>query len=253
MPPEYTTMRQVRTVRYREIAADLRRRIAEDRFGPERLLPSEAALSRDYGASRVTVRRALESLREEGLVSSRQGFGWFVADEPLQQRLAHLETIESQLEAEGRRSRRKILEFEFGDTPPRVREILAVPRVLRVRRLNLADDEPFAIVTVWCPEPLAEDLSVEAVAARSFYENLPITLSSATQTIAADTADSDDAHLLDVAVGSPVLRCRRITRDDAGEPVLLGEYVFPGDRTEFSVELEHPLASIGPSGLRLVE
>src|SRR5699024_10321581 len=92
-PLKHTTMRQVRTIRYRDIAADLRRRIVEDRHGPGRLLPSESVLSRDYGASRVTVRKALEALCEEGLVASRQGVGWLVAEEPLQQRLAHLGTI----------------------------------------------------------------------------------------------------------------------------------------------------------------
>lgn len=246
-------MRQVRTIRYRDIAADIRRRIAENRYGPDRVLPSEAALSRDYGASRVTVRRALESLREEGLISSRQGFGWFVSGEPLRQRLAHLDTIEAQLEAEGRRSHREILEFEFLDAPPAIRDVLTSPRVLRVRRVNRADDEPFAIVTVWCPEPLARGLTREAVGERSFYDHLSITLSSATQTIAADLAEPAEADLLDVTTGSPVLRCRRITRDDEGDPVLIGEYVFPGHRTEFTVELQHPTASIGPSGLRLVE
>ncbi len=44
-----------------------------------------------------------------------------------------------------------------------------------------------------------------------------------------------------------------MTADLAGTPVLIGEYVFPAHRTEFTVDLAHPEASIGPSGLRLVE
>ena len=72
-------MRQVRTIRYRDIAADLRRRVDEGEFAAGRLLPSESALSATYSASRVTIRKALEDLRSEGLVDSRQGFGWFVA------------------------------------------------------------------------------------------------------------------------------------------------------------------------------
>lgn len=246
-------MRQVRTLRYRGIAADLRRLITENRFGPGRLLPSEAVLSADYGASRVTVRKALEALREEGLVSSRQGVGWFVSEEPLQQRLAHLGTIEAQLEAEGRRSRREVLDFDIVDAPPEIRGILDVDRVLRVRRINRADEEPFAIVTVWCPEELAAGLGIDEVEQRSFYENLSIALSSATQTIGAAAATTGDAELLDVPVGSPILRCRRITRDEEGVVVLVGDYIFPAHRTEFVVELQHPAASIGPSGLRLLE
>ena len=88
---------------------------------------------------------------------------------------------------------------------------------------------------------------------RSFYELIPVTLGGATQTIGADAADADDAGLLAVPVGSPVLVCQRTTADEEGRAVLFGEYVFPAHRTEFIVDLAHPEASIAPSGLRLVE
>lgn len=54
-------------------------------------------------------------------------------------------------------------------------------------------------------------------------------------------------------VGSPVLRCERITRTQDGLPLLLSEHVFPGHRTEFVVEMPRAEPSISPSGLRLVE
>jgi GntR family transcriptional regulator len=66
-------------------------------------------------------------------------------------------------------------------------------------------------------------------------------------------ADEADAGLLEVPVGSPVLRCERITSDRAGRPVLLSEHVFPGHRTEFVVDLPTTEPSIAPNGLRLVE
>ena len=71
----------MRTIRYQEIAQVLRERIAE--VGTGRVLPSESDLSAEFGVSRVTVRRALETLREERLVESRQGFGWYAAAMPL--------------------------------------------------------------------------------------------------------------------------------------------------------------------------
>lgn len=248
-------MRQVRTIRYREIADALRGRIDDGEFSAGRLLPSEAALSGAYNASRVTIRKALEVLRNEGRIDARQGFGWFVATETVQQPLAHLATIESQLEAEGRRSARQVLDFAFVDAPPHVRIVLGSDRVLAVRRLNLADDEPFARVTVWCPEALGSSLSRDQVEQTSFYESLDdagVRLAGATQTIGAAAADADDAALLQVPIGSPVLVCRRVTSDASGVAVLLGEYVFPAHRTEFIVELTDPEASIAPSGLRLV-
>lgn len=243
----------MRTIRYRDIAADLRRRLEGGEFTAGRLLPSESALSGAYSASRVTIRKALEDLRHEGLVDARQGFGWFVAGPTVRQPLVRLGTLEAQLEAEGRRSERRILDFAFVRPPAHVRSILRVDKVLVVRRLNLADGEPFARVTVWCPEELGAQLSRAQVQAQSFYELLPVPLGGATQTIGADAADAEDAELLQIPLGSPVLKCERVTADERGQPVLLGEYVFPAHRTEFIVDLAHPEASIAPGGLRLVE
>jgi GntR family transcriptional regulator len=241
----------VRSLRYREIADDLRGRVASGDLAPGALLPSEAELSSAYGASRVTVRRALDDLRAEGLVDSRQGFGWFVAGSPLRQALGRLGTIEADLAASGRESSRRVLDFGFVRAPRRAAEVLGADTVLRVRRLNLADGQPFARVTVWCPEALGEGLSRRDVERESFYDLLPVRLGGAVQTIGAAAASATDAALLEVPVGSPVLRCERTTFAAEGAAVLLAEHVFPALRTEFVVDLPSPDASIAPSGLRL--
>jgi GntR family transcriptional regulator len=245
--------RPARTIRYREIAEDLRARIDAGEMGERRILPSESELSHRYEASRVTVRKALEELRGEGLIDSRQGFGWFVAGTPFRQHLARLGTIEAQLEADGKHSERRILDFGFVRATARVRDALGVEKVLRVRRVNLADGEPFARVTVWCPEALGADLSRSQVAERSFYELLPLRWGSAVQTIEAHAAGADDAAVLEIPEGSPILVCERVTSDVSGTPVLMAEYAFPGHRSAFTVDLPQPEASIGPSGLRLVD
>jgi GntR family transcriptional regulator len=241
----------VRRIRYQEIAAELRARAASARAGS--LLPSEAELSAEFGASRVTIRRALELVREEGLIAARQGFGWFVATEPVRQRLEHLGTIEDQLLDSGRHGERRVIEFAFEAPPERVGRILGVDQVLRVKRVNLADGEPFAVVTVWCPAELGASLSREDVERHPFYELLDRPLRGATQTIGADAADAADAKLLGVPVGAPLLRCQRVTTDTAGRPVLLSEHLFPAHRTEFVVELPLAEPSTSPAGLRLVE
>jgi GntR family transcriptional regulator len=191
----------VRETRYRSIADDLRRRLEGGQFGAARLLPSESELSEEYAASRVTVR-------------------WFVATDPLRQTLGRLGTIERQLADEGVESTRRVLDFRFVPAPPRVRQVLGCDTVLRVRRLNLADGEPFALVTVWCPEVYGAELSRGDVERNPFYELLGIPLGGATQTIGA---------------------------------VLLSEHLFPGHLTEFEVDLPHPDPSMAPTGLRLVE
>jgi GntR family transcriptional regulator len=243
----------VRTIRYREIAEDLRSKIDAGAFAAGRLLPSEAELSHEYAASRVTIRKALEVLRAADLVDARQGFGWFVAGEPVRQPLARLGTLEEQLARLGMTSERRIVDFAFVRAPARIKQALGVDKVLRVARVNLADGEPFARVTVYCPEDLGAQLSRAQVAESSFYDLLPVELGGAVQTIEAAAADATDADLLAIPEGSPVLRCERITSDHDGRPVLIGEYVFPGHRTAFIVDLPKVESSIAPSGLRLVE
>jgi GntR family transcriptional regulator len=227
----------VRPVRYLAIADDLRERVARGEFGTGRLLPSESELSAAYGASRITVRRALEELRGEGLVDSRQGYGWFVAADPLHQTLGRLGTIEAQLAGRGVVAERRVLDFGFVKAPRRVRDLLGAETVLRVRRLNLADGRPFARVTVWVPEELGAGLSRRDVEQSSFYDLLGVRLGGARQTIGAAAASAADAAVLEVPEGSPVLRCERVTRTVDDVPVLVSEFVFPALRTEFVVEL----------------
>jgi GntR family transcriptional regulator len=247
----------VRALRYLTIADELRRQAGDGELSAGSLLPSEADLSAAYGASRVTVRKALEVLRGEGLIDSRQGYGWFVAGAPLRQSLARLGTIEEQLAAAGARPERRILDFGFVAAPPRARAVLDSPTVLQVRRLTLADGAPFARVTVWVPERLGAGLSRNDVEGSSFYRLLPVPVSGATQTIGAAAAGEEDARVLEVPLGAPLLRCERVTSTTDGSPVLLAEHVFPALRTEFVVALPGAGAEDGdeltPSGLRLVD
>ncbi len=102
-------------IRYREIADELRRRVGTAPAGS--LLPSEAELSAEFAVSRVTIRRALDVLRDDGLVAARQGFGWFVAAEPVRQHLAELGTIEAQLAGSGIANERRVIDFAFTEPP----------------------------------------------------------------------------------------------------------------------------------------
>jgi GntR family transcriptional regulator len=241
----------MRRIRYKEIADELRLRLADAAVGS--VLPSESEMSTEFDASRVTIRRALESLRDEGLIAARQGFGWYIAGEPVRQSLERLGTIESQVEGVGKLSERKVAEFVFEAASERVHKLLGVEQVLRVKRVNLADGEPFAVVTVWCPAELGSQLSRRDVERRPFYELIDVKLRGATQTIGADLVSPEDALLLGIPAGAPVLRCQRVTTDQSGQAVLVSEHLFPAHRTEFVVDLPQAEPSMTPSGLRIVE
>ncbi len=247
----------MRALRYLTIADELRRQVGDGELPAGGLLPSEADLSAAYGASRVTVRKALEVLRGEGLIDARQGYGWFVVGVPVRQSLARLGTIEEQLAAAGARPERRILDFGFVVAPPRARAVLGSTSVLQIRRLTLADGAPFARVTVWVPERLGAGLSRNDVEGSSLYQLLPVPVGGATQTIGAAAAGEEDARVLEVPVGAPLLRCERVTSTSDGTPVILAEHVFPALRTEFVVDLPGAAEATGdelaPSGLRLVD
>jgi GntR family transcriptional regulator len=229
-------------VRYLDLADALRARIVARDLGAGGALAGELELAREYGTSRVTVRRALDLLRQEGLVRSRRGAGWFAAVDPVRQPLGRVTTVEAAVEAAGARPGRRILAFGFVDAPPAVADALHVERtaeVLRVERVNLADDEPFALVTVWVRADVGADVSRADVERSPFYDLLPLRgleLGSVHQTITAELASADAARLLACASGDPLLLCRRVTHDAAGVPTLVSEHRYPADRTTFEIE-----------------
>ncbi len=221
-----------REIRYRTIADDLRAQMTAGELVAGAVLPSEAELAGSYGVSRVTVRKALDVLRDEGLVSSRQGSGWFVAGDRVRQSLGTLSTIEAQLAAQGREPVRRVLSFGFVTDP----DDPAGAEVLEVVRVNLADGEPFALVTVWCPADLGSALSRDDVESSTFYDLLPIEFERASQTIRAAAADERDAEILHVPLGSPLLVVERVSHDVTGTAVLRSEHRFPAHLTEFVFE-----------------
>lgn len=246
----------MRTVRYRVIADALRERALVAPAGS--VLPSESELSKEFGASRVTIRRALNVLRGKGLIAARQGFGWYVAGPRVRQRIADFRPVGSQLAARGMTSERRVMEFGFLTPPDHVQDLFGASEaepgsVLRVKQVNFADGDPFEVVVVWCPNSLSCEWSRAQVERESFYSLLGIPLGGATQTIGADAATEDDAMLLHVPVGAPLLTCQRVTTSVDGAPVLVSEHRLPAHRSEFVVEVTSPEPSTLERGLRLLE
>jgi GntR family transcriptional regulator len=251
--------------KYQVVADDLRRRMQSGQYPPGALLPSEAQLTAAYGVSRVTLRKALDTLRKSGAASAQQGYGWFVASAPVQQRLApsagldqapalegvHLERL---LRDEGVPLERRILDFDVVRASREVKKTLNADRVLRVRRLSVANKRRFARVTIWIPEDLATGMTHEAAKTTALSDLLPVRCGSMTLTIAAGSLSSTDSRLLQMPAESPALECTQLTTEDATlRPVLLAHYVTPANWTEFVVELPFADASSAPSGFRITD
>jgi GntR family transcriptional regulator len=242
----------MRELRYLAIADELRRRIAAGDYPPGRLLPSESELATERNASRVTVRKALGHLKSEGILDSRQGFGWYTVTTPLRQSLRDLTTIERQIRAVGREPSHELVRFAFIRTPARLTEILGTDSVLEIARVDRVDGQPFGTATVWVRGDLSAGLSRLTLEQRPLSEQLGVNLGGATQVISAVGASKQDAELLQLPKGAPLVRCERTTVDTNGRPVLRSEALYNPLITEFVTELPPALEDTDPAGLRLV-
>jgi GntR family transcriptional regulator len=245
------------TLRYRQVADAIRRRIGAGEYSSG-ALETEAELGRAYGVSRITVRKALELLRSEGIVTSRKGSGWRVAVDPLRQVLGTFPTVEAALRDDGHTFSRRILQFSYAVAPADVARRLSMPaadEVLVVRRLNYADEHVFDLVTTWVPADVAAPLSRADVEAHGVYGSLRahgVPVGEVLQTITAAIATPDDAKLLGIHADSPVLVVEQLTTDPNGRPIKLSAHRYPAHRMHLEVRIAAGAASAEPPGLRLI-
>jgi GntR family transcriptional regulator len=238
-----------RELRYLQIAAELRGRIMSGDLPPGALVSSESELARTHEASRITVRRALNELKAEGLVDSRQGFGWYVATPALTQSLRDLTTLERQIRATGRNFQRELIAFGFVATPSDLHGFFDSPMVLEITRLDRIDRQPFATATVWVVADLVRGLTPRDVESRPLSEQLGVPLGGATETITAVGASASQARALGVRERTPLLHVDRVIRDVAGRPILRSQAHYNPVLTQFVVELPPAVAGEESPGI----
>ena len=248
--------------RFTQLANDLRERIALSDVGDSGALESEAALGSRYGVSRVTVRRALEVLRDEGLVASRRGAGWFVTTPSFSQPLAlgTFRHASSAVAAAGKHVVRSVVEFGYQPTRAATATALTLPAgapALHSRSVRRVDGVPLDLVSEWVPARVAGPVSRDDAERPGIWETLlrhGHRVAVVRQTITAGVASKRDAELLDVAEGFPLLLVRRLALEADGAPLALADHRYLAHR--FSLEVEFhgwPVASAAESpGLRAV-
>lgn len=243
-------------VRFRELAADLRDRISLGETGPDGALPSEATLGERYAVSRMTVRRALEELRAEGLLTSRAGAGWFVAGAAIRQPLAlgsfsHAASAAASLGE----VRRRVVEFGYRTQPSADDRPGPFGEVLYVRSVRLADGQPLDTVHEYLPAQVAAPLSRTDAESPGLWTGIGRTghtIAKVRQTVTAGAAGSDDAELLAVAEGTPLLLIRRLALDPEGALLARADHRYLAHRFSLTVEFAgFPAAAAESPGLHL--
>lgn len=189
--------------KHARLRAELARWITEE-LSPGDRLPGERRLVERHRVSRITVRHAIAELVSEGLLVREQGRGTFVGSGPARSRL-HLASFHEDMATAGLvPSTRPVLVAEQ-EAPTAAAAHLGAAQALRVRRLRLGDGVPVSLDDCWVPAGL---LPPEADWTGSLYAMLRAAgagITRAEQTVQASGAAPEDAQLLGIAPGAPVL------------------------------------------------
>ncbi len=188
-------------------------------IAPGDALPTEQTLCDEFGVSRITVRRALADLAEQGYIERRHGIGSFVREhgpadvsDVLGAGRSYMEGLrQTQFETEI-----ELIELDARRPPRNVAEVLGTSgellHVMRLRRQRRTG-EPLMVTDAWLPAELADTLTESALIRAPLYElllNAGVILDRVQHEITAEIAGPRNAHLLDTAIGAALLRVNRL-------------------------------------------
>jgi GntR family transcriptional regulator len=229
---------------YHQIYTILRDEIVSGAYPNGAILPSEFELTRQYGVSRVTAKRALNELAAEGLVSRERGRGTVVRFEaPSPPVRASVEGLLENLLQMGLKTEVRLLDFDYIAASGDVARALGCEAgtvVQRAVRVRLMEGEPFSHLTTHVPEALGRSYSRDDLANRpmlALLERCGVIVSSARQTLTAALADPRIATLLEVQVGAPLLRISRTVYDQDHRAVEHITGLYRPDRYQYQMTL----------------
>jgi GntR family transcriptional regulator len=229
--------------RYVVVARALAEDLRAGSLGDATHLPSERALCARFGVSRVTVRRALRELEGEGLIVAAAGRGWFVRGHRFEEPENELLSFTAVAETRGLRATARVLAATTLEASLDEAESLGVAPgapLVGLDRLRLLDGVPLAIDRSLVPASRVPGLLERDWTAASLYEAMdeagcaPV---RADYVVRADAAGADEARLLGLQPGGPVLRAEQLSYDAAGRPVQLCRLTYRGDRYRFHASL----------------
>ena len=235
--------------KYHRIYLVLREQLEEGRFAGG--VPGELALMRQFGVARVTVRRALEQLAQEGLIAREPGrgtraIGWparqgtAAANEPMRTQLTGL--LEN-LVSMSLSTSVKVLDVDMVAASEAVAGALALApgaMVQKAVRVRSTREGPLSHITTYVPADVARQFGRRELSRKAILlllEEAGVKVGRAVQTVSARLADAEVAGHLDLPVGSALLAVRRLIYDDQERPVQWLHGLYRPDRYEYQMQL----------------
>lgn len=205
-------------------------------------IPSERDLSDKWGIARMTARKAIETLADEGLLDRRRGSGTYVAQMPYAKTVG-LSSFTADMLQRGLTPSSQVLDFERvpanAVTAARL-DIAEGDDVLRFTRLRLADGEPIAVETTWMPAHLVPTMTEEDLSG-SLFETLTqkfkIIPGQASSIIDSAMADDRAVEALGIGDREPCLRIQMDYLDSRRRSIMAATCLYRGDKYQLQVVL----------------
>jgi GntR family transcriptional regulator len=230
------------------IQRELQAQIDAGRWQPGQRLGSERSLATELGVSRSSLRQALATMEQAGAVRRviGRGGGTFVSHQKIDRDLSHIRSVPELLSAQGMTAGTRILSTGMSAAAAATSEALELEPgqlVYAIVRIRLADGAPISLEHAWLPVALFPGL-LDFQLGGSLYglldEHFSIAPQETTERIEVIRSTSDDASILGIERGDPLLSITRVTRSADGTPFEHSHDLFRADRTRIVVHTAEP-------------
>ena len=224
---------------YRQLQNGLRRMIDKGQLRHDEAIPGERELASGLGVSRVTVRKAVRALVEQGLLEQRQGSGTFVTSR-LEQPLSRLTSFSEDIRSRGQNPSVTWLDRSVGvATPEEAMALNLSPgaEISRLYRIRSADAKPLALEQATLPRQVLPDPLAVETSLYTLLAERKLRPSRALQRLRAELLGMEHARLLGVPPGSAALYIERRGFLSDGRVVEFTRSYYRGDSYDFIAEL----------------
>lgn len=227
---------------YIQIHNDIKQAIEAGKWAVGDRIPSERELSRNFDVSRMTLRQAIQTLVDEGILERQVGSGTYVANQKVQEKMSGVTSFTDLMLTQGKQPTSKTISYHVMNPSLSEAEKLKLnedDQVLRMERIRYGDDVPICFEVATVPEKLVDGLSKKEVTSslyRALEDKKQLSPGKAQQTVSAMSASERIAEYLSIKRGDAILRLRQVTYLQDGTPFEYVRTQYVGERFEFYLE-----------------